>query len=209
MSVRRILLLAGAGIFLAPDFTGIAPASADDSLPGPYLGVETGLASSPAFTLTTPSGGSTVKTGTGAAFGASAGYDFGNGVRTEVESLHAQTPVQSVGGVPASGALASTSVMLNGLYIFDNGAWEMKPFVGAGIGALDVSQRLSGSTDHDWVAAYQVRGGVAYGFSQKLLGRLEYRWTQGEKPHFGIAGLPAKIDIKRDGFHVGLDYHLP
>jgi opacity protein-like surface antigen len=96
--------------------------------------------------------------------------------------------------------------MLDGLYGFGPG--QFKPYVGAGVGTQDVTARIPGSQDHDWVAAYQVRGGVGYGFSQRIFGSIEYRWEQGQKPKLSLAGVPAKLEIKRHGLLVGLNYKL-
>jgi opacity protein-like surface antigen len=96
--------------------------------------------------------------------------------------------------------------MLNGLYELTDGVWHMKPYVGAGFGMIDVNQSILGASGSDWTTAYQVRGGVTLGLSQKLLGSLEYRWTMGSKPHFQLAGIPTKLEVDRHGFTLGFNY---
>jgi opacity protein-like surface antigen len=143
----------------------------------------------------------------GRSYGASYGYNFGNGFRTEVESFASYAASERYAELGAGASLSSTTVMLNGLYEFtDDGVWHMKPFVGAGFGMIDVNQSILGVSGNDWATAYQVRGGVTLGLSQKLLGSLEYRWTMGSKPHFSLAGIPTKLEVDRHGFVLGFNY---
>jgi opacity protein-like surface antigen len=71
---------------------------------------------------------------------------------------------------------------------------------------IDVDEQILGVTRGDWDAAYQLRGGVALGFTQKLVGSLEYRWTDGSKPSFSLAGIPTKLEVDRHSFVVGVNY---
>jgi opacity protein-like surface antigen len=82
----------------------------------------------------------------------------------------------------------------------------MKPYVGAGFGMIDVNQHVLGASGNNWSTAYQVRGGVSLGLTQKLLGSLEYRWTMGSKPHFSLGGIPTKLEVDRHGFVLGVNY---
>lgn len=117
------------------------------------------------------------------------------------------TPDQhQIGNLPTSGNTAATSVMLDGLYEVTNGSWHLKPFVGGGFGFIDANSRVLGQTQSDWQKAYQVHGGVQIGFSEKLFGSVEYRWTNGSKPGLFVAGIPTKLDINQHGFTIGFDY---
>ena len=107
---------------------------------------------------------------------------------------------------PAFAQTAGAPVTLNGLYEFSDGAWRMKPYFGAGFGPTDTNGRLLGIGDSDRLAAYQLRGGIALGFTQKLIGSLEYRWSMGSKPNFLLAGVPTKVELDRHGFVVGFNY---
>jgi len=129
-------------------------------------------------------------------------YDLGHGIRTELEGL---TPRAGAARL-ASGGLTASSLMLNGLYEFSDGAWHMKPYVGAGFGMIDVNARIQGLNGNDWATAYQFRGGISLGFTQKLFGNVEYRWTMGSKPRFSLGGIPTKLEIDRHGFTVGVNY---
>ena len=140
-------------------------------------------------------------------FGTAYGYDLGNGFKTEIQGLTARAASGHLTNLPAGGGdIAATSIMLKGMYEFSNGAWRMGPYVGAGLGVVDANARILGATNNDWVSAYQLQGGINLGFTQKLAGSLEYRWTMGSKPHFSLAGIPAKLEVNRHGFVVGMNY---
>jgi opacity protein-like surface antigen len=141
----------------------------------------------------------------GRSYGAAYGLNFGSGFRTEVESF-ASNAASLRHGDTTGGSLSTTTVMLNGLYEFNRDGWHMKPYVGAGFGMIDVNQSILGASGNDWTTAYQVRGGVTMGLTQKLLGSLEYRWTMGSKPHFSLAGIPTKLEVDRHGFVLGFNY---
>lgn len=110
------------------------------------------------------------------------------------------------GNLPNSGNTAATSVMLNGLYEITNGSWHLKPYVGGGFGFVNANSQALGETQTDWQKAYQLHSGVQVGFSERLFGAVEYRWTMGTKPGFFVAGIPAKLDISQHGFTIGFDY---
>jgi len=135
------------------------------------------------------------------------GYDFGNGFKTEIERREYSSAFPGLSQTPAGG-VRGTTLMLNGLYEFSNGGWRLKPYVGVGFGTTDFSARLLGVTQSSFIPTYQVKGGVNYNISAKLLGKVEYNWSQGNGPSLGLAGIPAKFKLKRGGFVVGLNYRL-
>lgn len=143
---------------------------------------------------------------TGKPYRSAYGYDFGNGFKTEIEGLSSNAASERLGGLAASGNLTTTRVTLKGMYELSDGVWRVKPFVGAGLGMIDVKEQILGVTRGDWAAAYQLRGGVALGFTQKLVGSLEYRWTDGSKPSFSLAGIPTKLEVGRHSFLLGINY---
>ena len=98
--------------------------------------------------------------------------------------------------------------MLSGLYELDGGAWRLKPFVGAGIGVIDVSSRLLGQEQTEFATDVQFKGGVNFNITQKLLGSFEWRWSHGSKPTFALGGVPTKFQLKRGGFLLGVNYKL-
>jgi len=197
----RRCLLAGVAIAL---LTG--PAFAQTA--GSYFTIEGG------FTLPTtinlnlsalPPPGETQRFQAGRSYGVAYGYNFGNGFRTEVESFASYAASERRSDAAGAG-LSTTTLMLNGLYEFNGDDWHMKPYVGAGFGMIDMNERILGANGTDWMTAYQVRGGVTMGLTQKLLGSFEYRWTMGSKPHFSLAGIPTKLEVDRHGFVLGFNY---
>jgi opacity protein-like surface antigen len=140
-------------------------------------------------------------------FGSVYGYDLGNGFKTEIQGLTARSSTERLTNLPAGGSgFAATSFMLKGMYEFSEGAWHMSPYVGAGFGAVNANAGVLGATRNEWLGSYQVGGGLNLGFTQKLMGSLEYRWTMGSKPRFLLAGIPTKLEVNRHGFVLGVNY---
>ena len=98
--------------------------------------------------------------------------------------------------------------MLSGLYEFRNDGSLLTPYVGVGLGVADPTAALLGDDDRFFPPAFQLRGGIDYSITQKLFGKLEYRWSQGNKPSLGLEGIPADFQLRKGGFRVGLNYHL-
>jgi opacity protein-like surface antigen len=140
-------------------------------------------------------------------YGTAVGYDLGNGFKTEIQGLTARTANDHLANLPIGGSdIAATSVRLKGMYELSDGAWHMSPYVGAGFGMVNANAGVLGATSNAWVSAYQVQGGINLGFTQRLIGSLEYRWTMGSKPNFSLAGLPTKFEVSRHGFSIGFNY---
>lgn len=129
------------------------------------------------------------------------------GFRTEVEAINESVVIHGPGMTPV-GNLSATRVMLSGLYELDGGAWRLKPFVGAGIGVMDVSTRLLGHEQTSLGTDVQFKSGLNFNITQKLLGSFEWRWSHGSKPTFAFGGVPTKFQLKRGGFLVGVNYKL-
>jgi opacity protein-like surface antigen len=180
-------------------------ASASAQTPGTYATSDSD--SPPAPTLLQPFGITPTESfGFGNSHGSAFGYDFGHGFKTELESFSTVAASDRLGGIAANGFLTSTRITLKGMYEFSDGAWHMKPYIGAGFRMIDMNAHIAGLGSNDWAMAYQLRGGVTLGFSQKLVGSLEYRWTNGSKPTFALAGIPTKLEVDRHGFTLGINY---
>jgi len=129
------------------------------------------------------------------------------GFRTEFEAIEATLDIPGAGMTPV-GNLKATRLMLSGLYEFSSGAWRLKPYVGAGVGVIDMSSRLLGHEESSITPDFQFKGGVNFNITQKLLGSFEWRWSHGSKPTFAFAGVPTKFQLKRGGFLIGVNYKL-
>ena len=173
---------------------------------GSYVNPDIGLLLPPTFDAEKSTLMQTETLGFGKSYGNAYGYDFGDGLKTEVETRTYDAASSRLGGLAAGSNLTSTHVTLKGMYEFSEGAWRMTPYIGAGFGVIDVNQHVLGLAGNQWVSAYQLRGGVTLGFTQKLVGSLEYRWADGSKPTFALAGVPTKVEVDRHGFTIGFNY---
>jgi len=129
------------------------------------------------------------------------------GFRTEIEAIDEAVAIPGQGMTPV-GSLRAQRVVLSGLYELNGGAWRLKPFVGAGIGLIDISTILLGHEQIEFATDLQFKSGVNFNITQKLLGSFEWRWSQGSKPTFAFAGVPTKFQLKRGGFMLGVNYKL-
>ena len=83
-----------------------------------------------------------------------------------------------------------------------------QPFVGAGFGVMDISTILLGHEQQSFATDVQFKSGLNFNITQKLLGSFEWRWSQGSKPTFALAGVPTKFQLKRGGFMLGMNWKL-
>jgi opacity protein-like surface antigen len=129
------------------------------------------------------------------------------GFRTEFEAIEANLDIPGAGLTPV-GNLKATRLMLSGLYEFSSGGWRLKPYVGAGVGVIDISARLLGHEETSIISDFQFKGGVKYDITQKIFGSLEWRWSHGSRPTFALDGVPTRFQLKRGGFMLGVNYRL-
>ncbi len=136
--------------------------------------------------------------GTGYAFGAALGYDFG-GVRLEAELMRHENDVKrfafdGTGGIvglgqqPAdSGDTTATAAMANLYYDIDLGG-ATRPFIGFGMGIarLNFDSYRTGAInivdDSKSVFAYQAIAGIRHAISKAIDLTLEYRYFNTENP---------------------------
>lgn len=129
---------------------------------------------------------------------------IGNHFSTQLEGAAISVPgvAHPLTNLPNPGDVSATSLMLNELYEVSNGTWHLKPFVGGGFGYVDANARVLGATNSQWQEAYQLHGGVEVGFAQKLMGSVEYRFTEGI-----LGGLkPSKFNLNSHGVSLGFKY---
>src|SRR3984893_5837757 len=191
--MRRWWLTGAALSFL----TGAA--SAETS--GGYVTADTPVLLPPAFTLAQPVSPQIASLESRNSFGTVYGYDLGNGFKTEIEGVTTRAP-SDFANLPAGGGIVATSVMLSGIYEFRDGDWHLSPYVGGGFGMMEANARAPLPVNNAWVGAYQVRGGVSLGLTERLIGTLEYRWTIGSTPLFSLAN----IEVSRHSFIIGVHY---
>ena len=172
-----------------------ATAIAQDNRNGMYASVS-GMFVMPANVpgSATSSGVTASKLRMGSGFGVTAavGYGAATGLRTEVELGWRSIPYDKVDisfgddtfdDVSVGGKVSMVTVMANGIYAFD--AWEVRPYVGAGIGMAFLNSTITSignisvgkvSTRSSEIA-YQALAGVAYPVSETAEVRVGYRYA--------------------------------
>jgi len=137
------------------------------------------------------------------------GRSFGN-LRADGEVFYNINDVSTLSAlglsIGASGDVSTLGLMVNGYYDFATGT-KWKPYLGAGIGAANVSiNDLSAAgvpvaDDDDTVFAYQFKAGVGYEFSPQVDGMLGYRFFGTDDGDF--------VDVDGDAFSTdGADAHI-
>ncbi len=134
--------------------------------------------------------GQTVAVSESMTFAAAIGFDYDDGIRTELEYRYANTDIDSVTpiGGPAAGVAAvsdeqlqSHLVMANFYFDFANSS-PLTPFIGGGIGGAFVSNERDQS---DAALAYQGRAGVSYDAGAGVSVSAEYIYARSRDLVFG------------------------
>lgn len=129
--------------------------------------------------------------------GASVGTALTANIDIEFEYFHTEATYSGFGT-----ELIADCLMMNGIYdlqmgqlLGDCGAAQFTPYVGAGLGAIQVTYDGKGafpaSSGHNWELGYQVVGGVRFPLVGCLEGFAEYRWiavTENVNIQFGNVG---------------------
>jgi outer membrane protein OmpA-like peptidoglycan-associated protein len=133
------------------------------------------------------------------------GWNFGDGLRAEVEGGYRRNDVAGVrnaGPGAATGALGIYTVMVNGLYDFDLGrfgvpTYGLVPHLGVGVGwagaRFDHAGPYNGNllSGHDDLFAYQGIAGVDYKIAPQVKVSLDYKYLGTDSGTFHVApGLP-------------------
>lgn len=121
-----------------------------------------------AMFATTPPTGQTIETGAGRTFAAAIGFDYADGIRTELEYRHASTGIDAViADDPVNGPTAVAGVddemhahllMANFYFDFATGG-PFTPYIGGGVGGALVENAMERK---DGALALQARAGAAY-----------------------------------------------
>jgi outer membrane protein OmpA-like peptidoglycan-associated protein len=149
------------------------------------------------------------------------GYGFGN-VRLEGEFSYRHSDLDRftdpLGSRSAGGSIGGGAVMANAYYDFTT-ASKLTPYLGVGIGGLDLSaKRITaagvGVLDNDQTKfAYQGIAGVSYDVSDTMAVKADYRYIRSEKasmtvePSYG--GGNASGTYEAHSFLIGLTFKFP
>lgn len=116
----------------------------------------------------------------GGGVGASVGYRWPFGLRTEFEFSYRSNDVNTIDGFSVSGADTSSLAFLgNGWYDFNLGS-GLLPYVGGGLGVANVKLNLAGTEYDDTVFAWQLGGGLGYQIMPGIVLFTDYRWLATE-----------------------------
>lgn len=200
MVIRKLAF--AAAILLLPFLTGATGASAQDSR-GFYAALTGALVVPRDSTVTVVGVGSTdVEFDSGFGLLAAAGYGFGNGFRAEVEIGWRNVEPKHADALD----VGTLSLMANAVYAF--GAWQLRPYIGAGVGAAQHS--LTYTNDgrdlslSDWTFAWQLMAGLAYPLSAKAEIRAGYRYFGTTEADFLIL----QSDYATHNFEAGILYRF-
>jgi len=170
---RRIMFAAAFGVAI-----GAGAGTAFAGTPGYYVSGEGGVSLLPDLHVNdTLVGKHSDSFGTGFAAGGAVGYDTGEGVRVELNSLYQHSDAGRLNGTPVNGHLTSTSVMANATYDLLPSA-TLTPYVGAGLGIQNVGGTIGTLTGRDWKPAYQAEAGLRTEVSDHVSSFGEYRFSQ-------------------------------
>ncbi|MDA8232608.1 MAG: OmpA family protein [Magnetospirillum sp.] len=139
------------------------------------------------------------------------GYSFG-APKVEFEAGYRSNDASRVGGMSGSGDVGTFSMMTNAIYDFmPTSTWH--PFLGAGIGAAEVSMNDISSngawqySGTNWNFAYQAIAGLGYDIAQNLMLKAEYRYFATlDNSVTGIGGVTGKVPYQNHSILVGLTY---
>ena len=152
---------------------------------------EQDYAFNPAFVFVGgPPTGQTVSNGNGFLAGAALGFDYADGIRTELEYRYASSQIANVVIDEFAGPTTVTPANENSTahFIFSNFFFDfynqsrMTPFIGGGVGGALVENE---NGDWDGALAYQARAGVAFAVSNGLSLDLEYIYMRTNKLVYG------------------------
>jgi len=153
--------------------------------------------------------GQTISNSAGFAAVAALGFDYADGIRTELEYRYATSPIDSFvteGGFRA-GLPAPVNDDINAHFVFSNFYFDfhnssrLTPFIGAGVGGAFVENE---NGDRDAALAYQGRAGVSLAIGGGFSADMEYIYLRTNKLVYGPAdedftpaGPPVRIDGDR------------
>lgn len=132
-----------------------------------------------------------------------AGYDLGNGFRTEGELVYLKSDLKGSAG----GDLKTLGGFANVYYDFNRtGTW--RPFIGGGVGFAQVKADTRTVDDDDTGFAYQAKAGVAYKINDKWTGEVAYRYVGVTDVTLGSGVGKVDGDFNSQAVTVGVRYKI-
>lgn len=137
-----------------------------------------------------PPTGQTVANGEGLLLAAALGFDYADGIRTELEYRYARTaidgvviddPAGPVAGAPTRDDNKAHLLMTNFYFDFHNDSF-LTPFIGGGVGGAFVENELA---RRDAALAYQGRAGVSAALGGGFSADMEYVFLRTNKLAYG------------------------
>ena len=120
------------------------------------------------------------------------GFDYADGIRTELEYRYASNEISSVrtfvNGIPAGVTMAPTDMDVNAHFILSNFYFDfynsspITPFIGGGVGGAFVDVGLG---ERDGALAYQGRAGLSVAIGGGFSADLEYIYLRTNKLDYG------------------------
>jgi opacity protein-like surface antigen len=195
----KILLV---GLLIAASTTSVFAA-------GPYIGTALGVTILHDSDVKIP-GTSKITASYDLGFGMnmSGGYNF-DGARIEGELGYKSTEIDKISGPGRSGYVQGADVtimsyMVNGYYDVRTPS-PVTPYIGVGLGLVNVKIDINGMSGDDTVFAYQLMTGLGIAIKKNLILDLSYRF-QSASGDANISG--ADVQYMSSNFNVGIRYNF-
>jgi len=140
--------------------------------------------------IVAPPTGQTIANSEGFLAGAALGFDYADGIRTELEYRYASTGIDSVtlddpggpvAGSPINDHIGAHFIMSNFYFDFYNDT-ALTPFIGGGVGGAFITNE---NGYRDAALAYQGRAGVAIAMGGGFSADIEYIYVRTQLMEFG------------------------
>lgn len=211
--MKQFGVLAAASVAV---FSGAAMAQEDTAGDGAYIRIGAGatfasdleqdLTYNPnqVFPAVVLPAGQSVENGAGFIAAAALGFNYTEGIRTELEYRYAKTSIDAVTPEDRFGIGASVNDDLKAQFILSNFYFDLNngtrftPFIGGGVGGAFVENE---NGDRDAALAYQGRAGASYDLGGGLSADVEYVYLRTNDLVYG----PNDDDFTQDSASVRLD----
>lgn len=176
---------------------------------GPYIGTALGVAMLHDSDVKIPGTPKiTASYDLGFGMNLSGGYNF-DGARIEGEFGYKSTEIDKISGPGPGGYVQGAdasimSYMVNGYYDVRTPS-PVTPYIGVGLGMVNVDMDINGMSGDDTVFAYQVMTGLGISINKNLILDLSYRF-QGASGDANFSG--ADVQYMSSNFNVGVRYNF-